>query len=53
MTTTPSPYTPRSDSSILAYAYTDETAAIDRAEELKADTNPDCDEVDVFDAQSK
>jgi hypothetical protein len=38
---------------ILAEAYTDETAAIDRAEELKTDTNPEYDEVDVFDAQLK
>ncbi|MEA1908192.1 MAG: hypothetical protein U9N43_04085 [Euryarchaeota archaeon] len=38
---------------ILAEAYTDETAAIDRAEELRADKNPEYDEVDVFDAQLK
>jgi hypothetical protein len=38
---------------ILAEAYTDETAAIDRAEELITDTNPEYDEVDVFDAQLK
>ena len=38
---------------ILAEAYTDETAAIDRAEELKTDTNPEYDVVDVFDAQLK
>ena len=38
---------------ILAEAYTDETAAIDRAEELKVDINPEYDEVDVFDAQLK
>lgn len=35
---------------ILAEAYTDETRAIDRAEELKADTNPEYDEVDIFTA---
>ena len=29
-------------------AFTGETAAIDRAEELNADTNPEYDEVDVF-----
>ena len=34
-------------------AFTDETAAIDRAEELRTDTNPEYDEVDVFDAQLK
>ncbi len=33
---------------ILAEAYTDETRAINRADELKADTNPEYDEVDVF-----
>ena len=44
---------PRSGSPILAEAYTDETAAIDHAEELKTDANPEYDEVDVFDAQLK
>lgn len=34
-------------------AFTDETAAIDRAEELRTDTNPEYGEVDVFDAQLK
>jgi len=34
-------------------ASTGETRAIDRVEELKADTNPEYDEVDVFDAQLK
>lgn len=34
-------------------AFTDETRAIDRAEELKADTNPEYDEVDVFTTQLK
>ena len=34
-------------------AFTDETTAIDRAEELRTDTNPEYDEVDVFDAQLK
>ena len=38
---------------ILAEAYTDETAAIDRAEELKTDANLEYDVVDVFDAQLK
>lgn len=38
---------------ILAEAYLDETAAIDRAEELRTDTNPEYDVVDVFDAQLK
>ena len=38
---------------ILAEAYTDETRAIDRVEELKADTNPEYEVVDVFDAQLK
>lgn len=33
---------------ILAEAYSDETAALDRAEELKVDTNPEYDEIDVF-----
>ncbi|PXF61842.1 MAG: hypothetical protein C4B59_01020 [Candidatus Methanogaster sp.] len=33
---------------ILTEAYSDETAAIDRAEELKADINPGYDEIDVF-----
>ncbi|MGP8323700.1 MAG: hypothetical protein ACT6FG_06870 [Methanosarcinaceae archaeon] len=36
---------------ILAEAYADETAVIDRVEKLKTDTNPEYDEVDVFDAQ--
>ena len=44
---------PRSGTPILTEAYTDETAAIDRAEELITDTNPEYDEVDVFDAQLK
>ena len=48
-----SPYTLRSGTPILTEAYTDETAAIDRAEELKTDTNPEYDEVDVFNAQLK
>ena len=30
-------------------AFTDETAALNRAEEFKTDTNPEYDEVDVFD----
>ena len=52
--TTPRGYTmPRSGTPILTEAYTDETAAIDRAEELITDTNPEYDEVDVFDAQLK
>lgn len=34
--------------STIAEAYSDETAAIDRAEELKADINPEYDEIDVF-----
>ena len=34
-------------------AFTGETAAIDRAEELRTDTNPEYDEVGVFDAQLK
>ena len=34
-------------------ASTGETRAIDRAEELKADTNPEYDEVDVFTTQLK
>lgn len=38
---------------VLAEAYSNETAAIDRAEELKADTNPEYEVVDVFDAQLK
>ena len=38
---------------ILAEAYADETAVIDRVEKLKTDTNPEYDEVDVFDAQLK
>jgi hypothetical protein len=38
---------------ILAEAYSDETAAIDRAEELRTDANPEYDEVDVFTAQLK
>ena len=42
-----------SSTPILAEAYTDETAAIDRTEELKVDINPEYDEVDVFDAQLK
>ena len=33
--------------------FTDETRAIDRAEELKAYTNPEYDEVDVFTTQLK
>ena len=33
--------------------YTDETAAINRAKELRTDTNPEYDVVDVFDAQLK
>ncbi len=37
----------------LAEAYLDETTAIDRAEELKADINPEYEVVDVFDAQLK
>jgi len=44
---------PRSGIPILAEAYSDETRAIDRAEELKADTNPEYDEVDVFTTQLK
>jgi len=43
----------RSGIQILAEAYTDETAAIDRAKELRTDTNPEYGEVDVFDAQLK
>jgi len=38
---------------ILAEAYSDETAAIDRVEELRTDANPGYNEVDVFDAQLK
>ena len=34
-------------------AFADETAAIDRAEERKAATNPECEDVDVFDVQLK
>ena len=34
-------------------AFTDETAAIDRAEELRTDTIPEYDVVDAFDAQLK
>ena len=30
-------------------AFADETAALNRAEEFKTDTNPEYDEVDVFD----
>ena len=36
---------------ILAEAYTDENAAIDRAEELGTDTNQEYDEIDVFTEQ--
>lgn len=38
---------------VLAEAYSDETRAIDRAEELKADTNPEYEDVDVFTVQLK
>lgn len=38
---------------ILAEAYSDETVAIDRAEELITDANPEYDEVDVFTTQLK
>lgn len=37
-----------SSTPILAEAYSDETAAMDHAEELKADINPEYDEIDVF-----
>ena len=37
-----------SSTPILAEVHSDETAAIDRAEELKADIDPECDEIDVF-----
>jgi len=34
-------------------AFTDETTAIDRAEELRTDTNPEYDEVGAFTTQPK
>ena len=34
-------------------AFTNETAAIDHAEELRTDANPEYDEVDVFTTQLK
>ena len=34
-------------------AFTDETAAIDHAEELRTDANPEYDEVDAFTTQLK
>ena len=44
---------PRSGIPILAEAYTDETAAIDHAEELRTGANPEYNEVDVFTTQLK
>ena len=44
---------PRSGIPILAEAYTDETAAIDHAEELRTDANPEYDEVGAFTTQPK
>jgi hypothetical protein len=48
-----SSYTPRSGISTLDEASTDETAAINRADERKAATNQEYSDVDVFDAQLK
>ncbi len=38
---------------VLAEAYSDDARVIDRAEELKAGTNPEYEAVDVFPAQLK
>nr|QNO45093.1 hypothetical protein DAFKAPGL_00002 [Methanosarcinales archaeon ANME-2c ERB4]QNO46052.1 hypothetical protein FINKGBGL_00002 [Methanosarcinales archaeon ANME-2c ERB4] len=54
MTTTPHRRTrPEEGTSRLAEAYADETAAINPSEECKTDTNPEYDELDVFNAQLK